>query len=151
MGICDAKFPGNSGANRDVEPPRWTPQAPVLALGVGPSLDPSPLGSLTALPGGNPWVLCPADRRGRVWAGPGGGALWDSIPSHPGLVEKETNELLLMESVLRYTRAEGSQPAQPFANPLLGTTSLPWVMDRARLCPPPPALDSTPADIAACE
>ncbi|XP_055556847.1 coiled-coil domain-containing protein 63-like isoform X1 [Falco cherrug] len=68
-----------------------------------------------------------------------------------GLVEKETNELLLMESVLRYTRAEGSQPAQPFASPLLGTTSLPWVMDRARLCPPPPALDSTPADIAAWE
>ncbi|NXK04173.1 CCD63 protein, partial [Herpetotheres cachinnans] len=62
-----------------------------------------------------------------------------------GLVEKKANELLLMECILRYTQAEGSQPAQPFANPPLGGTSLLWVMDRARLCPPPPTLDGTTA------
>ncbi|KFQ74837.1 Coiled-coil domain-containing protein 63, partial [Phoenicopterus ruber ruber] len=52
-----------------------------------------------------------------------------------GLVEKKTNELLLMESTLRYTSADGSQPAQPLTNPLLGGTGLIRVMDRAQLCP----------------
>uniref|UniRef100_A0A663E4V0 ODAD1 central coiled coil region domain-containing protein n=1 Tax=Aquila chrysaetos chrysaetos TaxID=223781 RepID=A0A663E4V0_AQUCH len=41
-----------------------------------------------------------------------------------GLVEKKTNELLLMESILRYTSADDSHPAQPFTNPLLDGTSL---------------------------
>ncbi|KFQ91795.1 Coiled-coil domain-containing protein 63, partial [Nipponia nippon] len=58
-----------------------------------------------------------------------------------GLVDKKTNELLLMESTLRYMLADGLHPAQPFANPLLGSTELLWVMDQSRLCPPPPSLD----------
>ncbi|NXL10037.1 CCD63 protein, partial [Mesembrinibis cayennensis] len=59
-----------------------------------------------------------------------------------GLVDKKTTELLLMESILRYTSADDSHSAQPFANPLLGTTELLCVMDQAQLCLPPPALDS---------
>ncbi|KFW01576.1 Coiled-coil domain-containing protein 63, partial [Fulmarus glacialis] len=68
-----------------------------------------------------------------------------------GLVEKKTNELLLMESILRYTSAEGSHPAQPFANPLLHGTGLLRVMDRGQLCPPPPTLDGTADAIDALE
>ncbi|XP_050762855.1 coiled-coil domain-containing protein 63 [Gymnogyps californianus] len=68
-----------------------------------------------------------------------------------GLVEKKTNELLLMESILRYTSADGSHPAQPFANPLLGGTGLLRVMDRAQLCPPPPTPDGTADAIDALE
>ncbi|KAM7090087.1 coiled-coil domain-containing protein 63 [Ciconia maguari] len=68
-----------------------------------------------------------------------------------GLVEKKTNELLLMESILRYTSADGSHPAQPFANPLLGGTGLLRVMDRSQLCPPPPAPDSNTDAIDALE
>ncbi|KFQ02882.1 Coiled-coil domain-containing protein 63, partial [Haliaeetus albicilla] len=59
-----------------------------------------------------------------------------------GLVEKKANELLLMESILRYTSADDSHPAQPFTNPLLDGTGLLPPMDRAQLCPPPPTLDS---------
>ncbi|XP_069651609.1 coiled-coil domain-containing protein 63 [Haliaeetus albicilla] len=59
-----------------------------------------------------------------------------------GLVEKKANELLLMESILRYTSADDSHPAQPFTNPLLDGTGLLRPMDRAQLCPPPPTLDS---------
>ncbi|XP_029882403.1 coiled-coil domain-containing protein 63 [Aquila chrysaetos chrysaetos] len=68
-----------------------------------------------------------------------------------GLVEKKTNELLLMESILRYTSADDSHPAQPFTNPLLDGTSLLRPMDRAQLCPPPPTLDSTTDAIDAWE
>ncbi|KAF1527066.1 Coiled-coil domain-containing protein 63, partial [Eudyptes sclateri] len=68
-----------------------------------------------------------------------------------GLVEKKTNELLLMESILRYTLDDGSHPAQPFANPLLGGTGLLRVMDPAQLCPPPPAPDGTIDAIDALE
>ncbi|NXA17423.1 CCD63 protein, partial [Ibidorhyncha struthersii] len=67
------------------------------------------------------------------------------------LVEKQTNELLLMESILRYMSAEGSHLAQPFANPLLDGTRLLRLMDRARLCPPPPALDGATDAIDALE
>lgn len=55
-------------------------------------------------------------------------------------MEKKTNELLLMESILLYTEADGSLTAQSFNNPLLGGTKLLHGMDRAHLCPPPPAL-----------
>ncbi|NXT31850.1 CCD63 protein, partial [Pelecanoides urinatrix] len=68
-----------------------------------------------------------------------------------GLVEKKTNELLLMESIRRYTVAEGSHPAQPFANPLLRGTELLRVMDRGQLCLPPPTLDGTADAIDALE
>ncbi|XP_052653929.1 coiled-coil domain-containing protein 63 [Harpia harpyja] len=68
-----------------------------------------------------------------------------------GLVEKKANELLLMESILRYTSANDSHPAQPFTNPLLDGTRLLRPMDRAQLCPPPPTLDSTTDAIDALE
>ncbi|NXS69701.1 CCD63 protein, partial [Pandion haliaetus] len=68
-----------------------------------------------------------------------------------GLMEKKTNELLLMESILRYTSADDSHPAQPFTNPLLDGTGLLRVMDRAQLCPPPPTPDSTTDAIDALE
>ncbi|NXS46974.1 CCD63 protein, partial [Balaeniceps rex] len=68
-----------------------------------------------------------------------------------GLMEKKTNELLMMESILRYTLADGSHPAQPSASLLLGGTELLRVMDRARLCPPPPALDGAADAVDALE
>ncbi|NXR01753.1 CCD63 protein, partial [Sagittarius serpentarius] len=68
-----------------------------------------------------------------------------------GLMEKKANELLLMESILRYTLADDSHPAQPFANPLLGGTGLLRAMDRAQLCPPPPTPDSTTDAVDALE
>uniref|UniRef100_G1N0L9 Coiled-coil domain containing 63 n=2 Tax=Meleagris gallopavo TaxID=9103 RepID=G1N0L9_MELGA len=63
-----------------------------------------------------------------------------NLMQYLGLVEKKTNELLLMESILLYTEADGSLTAQSFNNPLLGGTKLLHGMDRAHLCPPPPAL-----------
>ncbi|KAM6071128.1 coiled-coil domain-containing protein 63-like [Chlamydotis macqueenii] len=68
-----------------------------------------------------------------------------------GLVEQETNNLLLLESELRYLSAQGSDAAQPFVSPLLGSTGLLRAMDRAQLCPPAPSLDSTSSAIDACE
>ncbi|KFZ50300.1 Coiled-coil domain-containing protein 63, partial [Antrostomus carolinensis] len=68
-----------------------------------------------------------------------------------GLVEKKTNELLLMESILCYTSAEGLQSIQPFTNPLLGSTGLLRAMDRAQLCPLPPTLDCIAIAIDALE
>uniref|UniRef100_A0A672U8T7 Coiled-coil domain containing 63 n=1 Tax=Strigops habroptila TaxID=2489341 RepID=A0A672U8T7_STRHB len=41
-----------------------------------------------------------------------------------GLMEKKTNELLLLESILRYTLTEGSSPDLPFTNPLLAGSEL---------------------------
>ncbi|NWW54312.1 CCD63 protein, partial [Pedionomus torquatus] len=58
-----------------------------------------------------------------------------------GLVEKKTNMLLLMESVLRYTSSDDSLLAPTFTNPLLDGTGLLRLMDRSRLCPSPPSLD----------
>lgn len=72
-------------------------------------------------------------------------------PSYTGLVEKKTNELLLMESILLYTEADGSLTAQSFDNPLLGGTKLLHGMDRAHLCPPPPALLGAIDAADACE
>ncbi|NXK26708.1 CCD63 protein, partial [Arenaria interpres] len=60
-----------------------------------------------------------------------------------GLVEKKTNELLLMESVLRWTSSDDSLSAPTFTNPLLDGTGLLRLMDRSRLCPLPPTLDGT--------
>ncbi|XP_032864062.2 LOW QUALITY PROTEIN: coiled-coil domain-containing protein 63 [Tyto alba] len=68
-----------------------------------------------------------------------------------GLVEKKTNELLVLESILRYTSADGSLLGKPFANPLLGSVELLQAMDRAQLCPQPPALDSISDTIDALE
>uniref|UniRef100_A0A8V0ZYL4 Coiled-coil domain containing 63 n=1 Tax=Gallus gallus TaxID=9031 RepID=A0A8V0ZYL4_CHICK len=63
-----------------------------------------------------------------------------NLMQYLGLVEKKTNELLLMESILLYTEADGSLTAQSFDNPLLGGTSLLRGMEQSHLCPPPPAL-----------
>ncbi|NWU62695.1 CCD63 protein, partial [Pterocles burchelli] len=60
-----------------------------------------------------------------------------------GLVEKKASELLLRESLLRYTSAGGLAADQPLDNPLLGGTGLIRAVDPAQLCPPPPALDGT--------
>uniref|UniRef100_A0A8C3KNY7 ODAD1 central coiled coil region domain-containing protein n=1 Tax=Calidris pygmaea TaxID=425635 RepID=A0A8C3KNY7_9CHAR len=68
-----------------------------------------------------------------------------------GLVEKKTNELLLMESVLRWTSSDGSLSAPTFTNPLLEGTGLLRLMDRGRLCPLPPTLDGTADATDACE
>ncbi|NXJ15419.1 CCD63 protein, partial [Odontophorus gujanensis] len=66
-----------------------------------------------------------------------------NVMQYLGLVEKKTNELLLMESILLYMEADGSLTAQPFDSPLLGGTKLLRGMERAHLCPPPPALLNT--------
>ncbi|XP_040540508.1 coiled-coil domain-containing protein 63 isoform X2 [Gallus gallus] len=66
-----------------------------------------------------------------------------NLMQYLGLVEKKTNELLLMESILLYTEADGSLTAQSFDNPLLGGTSLLRGMEQSHLCPPPPALLGT--------
>ncbi|NXD77201.1 CCD63 protein, partial [Halcyon senegalensis] len=66
------------------------------------------------------------------------------------LVEKKINELLLMEAVQCYSSADGSDPAQPLLNPLLGTTDV-QEKDLGQLYQPPPALDVTADVIDACE
>ncbi|KAM9219272.1 coiled-coil domain-containing protein 63-like [Leptosomus discolor] len=75
--------------------------------------------------------------------------LGDNLAQILGLLEKRTRELLLQESILRYTSAEGSHLAQPFAHPLLGGTELLWGMDRAQLCPTAPAPNGTADAIGA--
>uniref|UniRef100_A0A8B9QFZ6 ODAD1 central coiled coil region domain-containing protein n=1 Tax=Apteryx owenii TaxID=8824 RepID=A0A8B9QFZ6_APTOW len=71
------------------------------------------------------------------------------------IIEKKTNELLLLASVLRYVEAEaeaeGEQDALPFTNPLLGGTGLLKTMDRAQLCPPPPGFDRAAESTETCE
>ncbi|XP_021268595.1 coiled-coil domain-containing protein 63 [Numida meleagris] len=66
-----------------------------------------------------------------------------NLMQYLGLVEKKTNELLLMESILLYAESDGSLTAQSFDNPLLGGTKLLRGMERSHLCPPPPALLGT--------
>ncbi|NWX00865.1 CCD63 protein, partial [Caloenas nicobarica] len=68
-----------------------------------------------------------------------------------GVLEEKTNNLLLMESILRYTTADESHLDQDIDNPLLGGTGLLRGMDRAQLCPLPPALDGTTDTIDAAE
>ncbi|NXW66171.1 CCD63 protein, partial [Eurystomus gularis] len=60
-----------------------------------------------------------------------------------GLIEKKINELLLMESVLRYTAADESDPAQTFVSPLLGGIEVLQEMDLAQLYLLAPTLAST--------
>lgn len=80
--------------------------------------------------------------RGGFGQDPGAGTLWDAAPSHPGPVENKVKEFLMKECLLRYTSVDRSQRSQAFISPLQGTSSLLWVMDRAKLCPPPPDLDT---------
>ncbi|XP_010018879.1 PREDICTED: coiled-coil domain-containing protein 63, partial [Nestor notabilis] len=68
-----------------------------------------------------------------------------------GLMEKKTNELLLLESILRYTLTEGSSLDLPFTNPLLGGSELLRAINWSQVCPPPPSSDSTNDTIDALE
>lgn len=83
--------------------------------------------------------------------GLGAGALRDDSSSRPGVLEEKTNNLLLIESILRYTTADESHLDQDIDNPLLGGTGLLRGMDRSQLCPLPPALDGTTDTIDAGE
>ncbi|OXB64144.1 hypothetical protein ASZ78_002074, partial [Callipepla squamata] len=74
-----------------------------------------------------------------------------NVMQYLDLVEKKTNELLLMESILLYMEADGSLTTQSFDSPLLGGTKLLRGMERANLCPPPPALLDTIDSIDAFE
>ncbi|XP_026715778.1 coiled-coil domain-containing protein 63 [Athene cunicularia] len=65
-----------------------------------------------------------------------------NLTQFSGLVEK-TKELLLLESILRYTSAEAELLGEPFVSPLLGSTEHLQATDQARLCPLPPTLDGT--------
>ncbi|XP_015733974.1 coiled-coil domain-containing protein 63 isoform X2 [Coturnix japonica] len=66
-----------------------------------------------------------------------------NLMQYLGLVEKKTNELLLMESILLYMEAEGSVTFESFDNPLLGGTKLLRSMEPSNLHPPAPALLGT--------
>uniref|UniRef100_A0A672U9N2 Coiled-coil domain containing 63 n=1 Tax=Strigops habroptila TaxID=2489341 RepID=A0A672U9N2_STRHB len=68
-----------------------------------------------------------------------------------GLMEKKTNELLLLESILRYTLTEGSSPDLPFTNPLLAGSELLRAINWSQVCPPPPTPDGNNDAIDACE
>ncbi|KAF4790528.1 coiled-coil domain containing 63 [Turdus rufiventris] len=69
--------------------------------------------------------------------------LGESLVPIFGPVENKLKELLLKESLLRYTSVDRTQRSQAFTSPLEGTSKLLWIMDRAKLCPPPPDLEST--------
>uniref|UniRef100_A0A8D0H1C8 Coiled-coil domain containing 63 n=1 Tax=Sphenodon punctatus TaxID=8508 RepID=A0A8D0H1C8_SPHPU len=58
-----------------------------------------------------------------------------------GIIEKKTNELLLIESFMRYKEVEGEQDSAPLLNPFLGGTGLLRTMDPTRLAPPSPTID----------
>ncbi|NXL28152.1 CCD63 protein, partial [Glaucidium brasilianum] len=77
-----------------------------------------------------------------------------NLTEFSGLVEK-TKELLLQESMLRYTLAKAEllagPLAEPFASPLLSSTKDLQVTDQARLCPVPPSMDDLNDNIDACE
>ncbi|XP_061205304.1 coiled-coil domain-containing protein 63-like, partial [Neopsephotus bourkii] len=67
------------------------------------------------------------------------------------LVEKKTNELLLLESILRYTLTEGTSLDLPFTNPLLGSPELLQEINWSQICPPPPTLNANNNAIDALE
>ncbi|XP_057277234.1 coiled-coil domain-containing protein 63 isoform X1 [Pezoporus wallicus] len=68
-----------------------------------------------------------------------------------GLMEKKTNELLLLESILRYTLTEGTSLDLPFTNPLLGSPELLQEINWSQICPPPPTLNDNNNAIDALE
>ncbi|XP_033374123.1 coiled-coil domain-containing protein 63 [Parus major] len=92
---------------------------------------------------GKQWIPPLQAARGGFGQGPGAGTLRDSAPSHPGPVEDKVKEFLMRESLLRYTSIDRAQRSQSFISPLQGASSLLWVMDRAKLCPPPPDLETS--------
>ncbi|NXD65221.1 CCD63 protein, partial [Eolophus roseicapillus] len=68
-----------------------------------------------------------------------------------GLIEKKTNELLMLESILRYTLTEGTSLDLPFTNPLLGGSELLREINSSQICPPPPTPNGNNDAIDACE
>uniref|UniRef100_A0A8C3SJ15 Coiled-coil domain containing 63 n=1 Tax=Chelydra serpentina TaxID=8475 RepID=A0A8C3SJ15_CHESE len=58
-----------------------------------------------------------------------------------GIIEKKTNDLLLIESFLRYKEVEGEQDSLPLLNPFLGGTGLIKSTDAAKLPPSPPTVE----------
>ncbi|XP_005524619.1 PREDICTED: coiled-coil domain-containing protein 63 [Pseudopodoces humilis] len=69
--------------------------------------------------------------------------LGESLVPIFGPVEDKVKEFLMRESLLRYTSIDRAQRSQSFISPLQGASSLLWVMDRAKLCPPPPDLETS--------
>ncbi|XP_016157559.1 PREDICTED: coiled-coil domain-containing protein 63 [Ficedula albicollis] len=69
--------------------------------------------------------------------------LGESLMPIFGPVENKVKELLMRECVLRYTSVDRTLRSQAFSSPLQGTSNLLWVMDRAKLCPAPPDLETT--------
>ncbi|XP_041890622.1 coiled-coil domain-containing protein 63 [Corvus kubaryi] len=69
--------------------------------------------------------------------------LGESLVPVFGPVENKIKEFLLRESLLRYTSIDREQRSQSFISPLQRASDLLWVMNRAKLCPPPPDLETT--------
>uniref|UniRef100_A0A8C8RM98 ODAD1 central coiled coil region domain-containing protein n=1 Tax=Pelusios castaneus TaxID=367368 RepID=A0A8C8RM98_9SAUR len=64
-----------------------------------------------------------------------------------GIIEKKTNDLLLIESFLRYKEVEGEQDSLPLLNPFLGGAGLLKSMDAAKLSPSSPTVDHAAENI----
>ncbi|XP_066056196.1 coiled-coil domain-containing protein 63 [Chamaea fasciata] len=74
--------------------------------------------------------------------------LGDSLVPIFGPLENKIKEFLLRESLLRYMSVDRAQRSQTFISPLQGTSSLLRAMDRSKLCPPPPDLETTDPETA---
>ncbi|KAJ7422703.1 coiled-coil domain-containing protein 63 [Willisornis vidua] len=60
-----------------------------------------------------------------------------------GPVEEKIDDFLMLESLLRFTSIDRAHRSQSFISPTSGNAGLLWVLDRGKLCPLPPDLDST--------
>ncbi|NXU78789.1 CCD63 protein, partial [Oreotrochilus melanogaster] len=60
-----------------------------------------------------------------------------------GLLEKKAKKLLMEDTILRYKLLEDFDHEQSFSSPLLAGSALLHTMDPSRLCPQPPAVNST--------
>ncbi|KAM9372432.1 coiled-coil domain-containing protein 63-like [Phaethornis superciliosus] len=60
-----------------------------------------------------------------------------------GLLEKKAKFLLMEDTILQYKLLEDSDQEQAFSSSLLAGSALLHTMDPSRLCPPPPALNTT--------
>lgn len=58
-----------------------------------------------------------------------------------GIVEKKSNDLLLIESFLRYKEVEGELDTVPLLNPFLGGSALLNKMDTIKVAPPSLSVD----------
>uniref|UniRef100_A0A8C3H6G6 Coiled-coil domain containing 63 n=1 Tax=Chrysemys picta bellii TaxID=8478 RepID=A0A8C3H6G6_CHRPI len=68
-----------------------------------------------------------------------------------GIIEKKTNDLLLIESFLRYKEVEGEQDSLPLLNPFLGGTGLLKSTDAAKLPPSSPTIEHMAENIEDCK